>query len=265
VELQSRLAEFEQANTSVFAISYDPVEVLAGFAEQHGISFPLLSDPGSVTIKRLGLLNQHVAEQQAFYGRGVEPRHEGIPYPGLFMLDENGVIVSRQFEQSYRVRPAPDVLLEELVPLDAIGSVVSAQASGEGVRFVAWLAADTYRPYELLHLHLNVRLAEGNHLYAAPAPDGITGLSIELEPIANMEVQPLEAPHGNRFDVQGMPEALVFEGDVTVTLPFHIDANEGDQTLEATVRYQVCTESVCFPPGSATFRLPIRGLDMLRA
>jgi len=136
VELQSRAAELDKAETSLFAISYDPVPVLAAFAEQHGISFSLLSDEGSQTIRRLGLLNEHVAEQQAFYGRGVEPRHQGIPYPGLFMLDETGVVVSRQFEQSYRVRPAPDVLLEELVPMEVIPTAVSAEATAEGVR--AW-------------------------------------------------------------------------------------------------------------------------------
>jgi peroxiredoxin len=39
------------------AISYDPVEVLAAFASQHTITYPLLSDVGSVVIKRFGILN----------------------------------------------------------------------------------------------------------------------------------------------------------------------------------------------------------------
>src|SRR5437667_284394 len=38
-------------------MSYDPPEILAAFSRQRGITFPLLSDIGSETIKRYGILN----------------------------------------------------------------------------------------------------------------------------------------------------------------------------------------------------------------
>jgi peroxiredoxin len=265
VELQGRLAEIEETGTKLFAISYDPVTVLDGFAREHRITFPLLSDEGSKVIQELGLLNQHVAEQQAYYGRGVEPHHQGIPYPGNLLLDENGIVVNRQFEQSYRVRPAPDVLLEELVPVERIGSVVSAQAEREGLRVVAWLATPTYRPYERIHIHLDIRMSKGVHIYAAPAPSGLTGLSVHVESVPHMEVEPLQAPDGEPVEMEGMPPARAFTDSVGVTLPLHIDAAEGNQTLHVTVRYQACTETVCFPPDSVTLDLPITGLDMVRA
>ena len=44
------------------AISYDPVETLAAFSRQRGITFPLLSDAGSETIKRYGILNTVVED-----------------------------------------------------------------------------------------------------------------------------------------------------------------------------------------------------------
>ena len=69
MELQQRAPEIEQAGTALFAISYDSVDVLAGFAREHGISFPLLSDEGSRVIRELGLYNEHLAEQARFYGR----------------------------------------------------------------------------------------------------------------------------------------------------------------------------------------------------
>jgi peroxiredoxin len=264
VELQGRLAELEATGAKLFAISYDPVPVLGAFAQEHGITFPLLSDEGSKVIQELGLLNQHVAEQQAYYGRGVEARHEGIPYPGTFLLDENGVVVNRQFEQSYRVRPAPDVLLEELVPVETIGSVVSAQAEREGMRVVAWLATPTYRPYERIHVHIDLRMSEGVHIYAPPAPAGLTGLAVDVDPIPHLEVEPLEAPAGEPFEMEGMPPARVFAGHVGLTLPLHVDAAEGDQTLHLVMHYQACTESLCYPPDWVSLDLPIKGLDMVR-
>ena len=40
----------------VAAISYDPVPTLAEFASRRSITFPLLSDAGSATIKAFGIL-----------------------------------------------------------------------------------------------------------------------------------------------------------------------------------------------------------------
>ena len=55
MELQRSLPDFERAHIALFAISYDTVDVLAGFAAQHGIAYPLLADAGSKAIRALGL------------------------------------------------------------------------------------------------------------------------------------------------------------------------------------------------------------------
>jgi peroxiredoxin len=266
VELQARSPEFEQAGASLFAISYDPVAVLADFAESQGITFPLLSDEGSHTIRRLGLLNQHVAEQQAYYGRGVEPRHEGIPYPGIFFLDEDGVVVDRHFELSYRVRPAPDILLAELVPAADANAAIAARAEAEGVQLLAWIGSATYRPYQKLHLHLIIQLDEDLHLYASPVPASFTPLTVEVAPIENLVVEPIQTPAPLPLRIEGFAdEFLVHQGRIAVTVPFHIDANEGDVDLPITVRYQTCTDTTCGPPSALTVSLPLHAVDLVRA
>jgi len=57
VELQSRVNELRQKGLGLATISYDRPEVLAAFSKARGITFSLLSDAGSETIKRYGLLN----------------------------------------------------------------------------------------------------------------------------------------------------------------------------------------------------------------
>ena len=52
------------------AISYDPPETLAVFADRYEITFPLLSDVGSEVITRYGIRNT-VAELESF--DGVDP------------------------------------------------------------------------------------------------------------------------------------------------------------------------------------------------
>ena len=50
------------------AISYDPVRTLADFSVRRGITFPLLSDAGSETIKRYGILNTTMDPKNELYG-----------------------------------------------------------------------------------------------------------------------------------------------------------------------------------------------------
>jgi hypothetical protein len=81
-----------------------------------------------------------VAEQQAFYGVPVRDFHYGIPYPGLFVLDEEGVVVEKRFEQSYRHRPNAVAWAEEFAGAPPAVAVV-ARGAGPGLRPVASLDA----------------------------------------------------------------------------------------------------------------------------
>lgn len=57
VQLQQILPELHAAGYEVFAISNDPAERLAAFAQEHGITFPLLPDEGSAVIRAFGIMN----------------------------------------------------------------------------------------------------------------------------------------------------------------------------------------------------------------
>ena len=82
MELQGRVAELKREGLSLAGVSYDSVAVLADFSRRRGITFPLLSDPGSATIKRYGILNTTVPEtNQQSYGIpliSVRPATYGI-------------------------------------------------------------------------------------------------------------------------------------------------------------------------------------------
>src|SRR5262249_10633154 len=80
----------------VAAVSYDPAAVTADFAARRGITFPLLSDPGSLTIKRYRIFNTPIPEsnQQVY----------GVPFPGTFILDAQLKVTARFFEPAYQER-----------------------------------------------------------------------------------------------------------------------------------------------------------------
>jgi peroxiredoxin len=102
VKLQADLKKFEDAGLQVVAISYDPVEVLAHFTEQRKVAFPLLSDPGSTVIKAFGVLNKEATGD----------KFAGIPYPGIFIVDKDGVIRAKLFKEGYIQRPTTEEILK---------------------------------------------------------------------------------------------------------------------------------------------------------
>lgn len=94
VQLQSQLESLKQAGIQLLAVSYDPVPVLKRFARKQNIGFPLLSDPGSRTIDAYRVRNREAAGS----------RIDGVPYPGTFLIDRQGVIRAKLFYEGYKQR-----------------------------------------------------------------------------------------------------------------------------------------------------------------
>lgn len=111
VQLQTNLEELKAAKINLVAISYDSVEILKNFAERPSrrdagikITFPLLSDEGSKTIDAFGIRNKEY----------TDPEHEwfGIPHPGTYLVNDEGVVTGKIFYERYQQRHAADDLLE---------------------------------------------------------------------------------------------------------------------------------------------------------
>ena len=62
-------------------------------------------------IRRYGILNDSIEPGDVFL--------YGIPYPGVYMCDEEGVVISKSFHDTYKKRDSADLLLDA-----ALGRVV---------------------------------------------------------------------------------------------------------------------------------------------
>ena len=101
VQLQRDLKSIEDAGAQVVGISPDDPAVLKKFADKAKISFPLLSDPESQTIDAYHVRNQ-----------AAKGKAEGVPNPGTFLLDRDGVIRAKLFLDGYRARHSTAALIE---------------------------------------------------------------------------------------------------------------------------------------------------------
>ncbi|WP_197041867.1 peroxiredoxin family protein [Sandarakinorhabdus oryzae] len=94
---------------ALVGLSYDSPEVLAKFAVERKIGWPLLSDPKSQVIDGWQL-------RDPAYPAGN--RAYGVPRPAVYVIDRKGIIRARLMEENYRVRPQPEAVL---AAVDALG------------------------------------------------------------------------------------------------------------------------------------------------
>ena len=97
MQLQEDLKKIEATGTKVVSISYDSVGKLRAFSDDRKITFPLLSDEGSKTIKAYGIQNKN-----------------GYPHPGTYVVDKTGTVKAALFLKSYRKRHDTDQLIKAI-------------------------------------------------------------------------------------------------------------------------------------------------------
>lgn len=108
MQLTEIAEQFEEMGLSVVAMTYDSVEMLKTVEEDQGIEFALLHDEDVTHVNALGIRNMD-----------YEPGHRvyGIPYPGIFLVDPDGVIRAKFAEEDYRDRPDFEFVLEAAASL----------------------------------------------------------------------------------------------------------------------------------------------------
>ena len=99
--MQRDLKSIEEAGVQIVGISYDSPAVLKRFSDRQKITFPLLSDPESKTIDAYHIRNE-----------AARGKAEGVPHPGTFILDREGVIRAKLFLDGYRDRHTTAALVE---------------------------------------------------------------------------------------------------------------------------------------------------------
>ena len=102
IDLNSGIAAIESRGYRLAGISYDSPAILQSFTEQRSIRYTLLSDPKSEVIDRYKLRDPQYPPGNLAYG---------VPRPIIFILDKNGVIKSKLYEETYTKRPPVSLVL----------------------------------------------------------------------------------------------------------------------------------------------------------
>src|SRR3989442_15388594 len=141
-----------------------------------------------------GLINARVQEDHAVYGIKPNPRHVNLPYPGVFVLDRDGVITQKRFYESYRERDTGTGLIAQALGIVTESSAPVVATNGPVVTARAWLGSPTYVFFQRVVLTVEVSIAPAFHVYGEPAADGVPPLSIAIDAIGGPEVGPAPGP-----------------------------------------------------------------------
>lgn len=105
MDLNGGLAAIEKRGYRLAGISYEPPAVDANFIKERGLKYTLLSDPKSQIIDRYKLRDPQ-------YKKGS--RAYGVPQPIIFVLDREGVVKAKLYEDTFQKRPPVGLVVEML-------------------------------------------------------------------------------------------------------------------------------------------------------
>ena len=291
MELQSRLEELRARGLGVAAISYDSREVLADFSHRKGITFPLLADDDSAVITAFGILNTIAAEAQgpnadspeivadiAKYVSvfGASSNIVGTPFPGTFMLDAQGRVTSRFFEEFYRERnTTANVMLKlgaGLSPIEAI------EGSTAHLTLTAYPSNPNITVGTKFSVAIDIEPNANIHLYAPGADQlGYRVVGLTLAEVPHIRFEPVEFPESEIYHFKPLDERVPVYQQPFTLLQEAVVSGEPEAaealakidalTLSGTLDYQACDDKLCFDPVSVplSFTLDVETLDRQRA
>src|ERR1700677_941407 len=105
IDVNGGVAEIEKRGYHVAGLSYDSPEILAAFTAKRHLAYTLLSDPKSEVIDGYKLRDPEYPPGNRAYG---------VPRPIIFILDRNGVIKAKLYEDTFKKRPPVSLVIETL-------------------------------------------------------------------------------------------------------------------------------------------------------
>jgi peroxiredoxin len=246
VDLERAQNLFAAKGIKIAGVSYDSPQTLAAFSQRKSITYPLLSDTSSKLIDAFGIRNVAATGAQA-----------GIPVPGYYLINKQGVIEKRFFEDGYINRLTANNVYQNIFGDVALPQPVRSLPSPH-VELTTMQSDKEVTPGELVRLVVTITPDRDTHVYAPGAEkDHYIVSSLTLDPSELYTVKPTVYP---KPEMMHFPESNETEPVYTsaTTLDTSVGAVVNKETLAifakdpvlhitGTLEYQACTSKVCFP------------------
>ena len=203
---------------------------------------------------------------------GASQTFLGTPYPGTFMLDRNGRVTSRFFEEFYRERnTTANVMLKlgtGLSPIEAI------EGSTAHLKLYAYPSNPNILVGSRFSIAVEIEPNPDIHVYAPGAETmGYRVVSLNFRPVPHIRFEPMEFPESEIYYFEPLDERVpVYQSPFTLLQEVLVSGLPGVAqdlaqldalTLSGTFDYQACNDELCFEPVSVplSFTLDVDQLD----
>jgi len=150
----------------------------------------------------------------------------------------------------------------------------SAEAMDAEIRVTAFLADEDLKLESSSLLYTRVEIPDGFHLYGAPLPEGYFETTVHVQEVKGIRVGDASYPETRSREFAALGVTLnVYEGVVEVATPVTATADALNwgvyrerMTLDVPiiVRYQTCSEDVCYLPRTVELTLQVPLAELTR-
>jgi hypothetical protein len=206
-------------------------------------------------------------------GGTASARMVGIAFPGTFMLDGQGRVTSRVFEEFYVERQTTSNLMLKLgVGAAPVNATKISTAHLEATTYPSDAAIAAGNRFALT---LDIVPRAGMHVYA-PGASGYRAIAMEVEPQPFVRVLPVQYPQSEIYFFAPLKERVpVYQKPFTLRREVVLEGTPQAQaalkgkdalTVTATLEYQACDDKICFNPVSVplTWTMSLRPLVTAR-
>ena len=245
MQLEASLDEFTANGLGVVSISYDSVDILKSFADRMGgFRYSTLADPDSEIIEAYGIRNPN-----------PEPgsRTDGMAFPGAYIVNTDGVVQAKFFNDSHRIRQSAETILMKTFGADG-GRRTEVQLPQ--FNFAAYASQDELRPGVTVVLVADIELPERMHLYA-PGSD-YTAIDLSIVETEHVLMGDLVLPDPETLYLEPIDESVpVYHGKAQIKRDITLAPAYRGETIavDAILAYQTCDDEICFPPADFEFTM----------
>lgn len=196
-------------------------------------------------IRELGILNETIPKDNPFFG---------VPYPGTFVLDAQGVITAKYFEDDFRERyTSADILARQF----GVGTEPRTEVEGKQLKLEVASSNGIVGAGQRVSLTLDIEMKPNMHVYA-PGVEGYIPIDWKMKESPAADAHEVSYPASKKLHLVAIDETVpVYQGHFLLTRDITIgqDAkvrpaldSSGKFVVEGTLRYQACDDRVCYIP-----------------
>ena len=224
-------------------------------------------------IRKFGILNTLISPDDPEQAAGRS--FYGVPFPGVYVTDGNGVVTEKFFHRHYATRESAGAIRDS-----ALGEILARheapaiELGTDQVQVSAFLSDPALKFETQSKVYVRFELEDGLHIYGRPLPDGYIASEATISDTPGLRVGATQYPMTTPLEFPELGVSLnVYERVVDVAIPITPNAelfNPGNQDqpkelmIPVSVLFQVCSETICYTPRTETLSLSLPVEPLLR-